>query len=369
MKYYLDQNVFDAALDRIRWLFSEFEHISVNISGGKDSTVVLNLSLKVAEELGRLPLEVMFIDQEAEWQMVIDHIRQVFADPRVAPRWYQMPIRIFNATSTREPWLYCWEPGKKWVREKEPGAITENVYGTDRFTNLFGAILRYDHPHEPACDIGGVRTEESPVRRLGLTTYETYKGATWGKVNTKGLAHYSFYPIYDWSYKDVWKAIHDNDWPYCPLYDLMYQYGVPIQNMRVSNIHHETAVNDLFYLQEVEGETWDRIVARISGISSAGQLQEQFFGSGELPFMFKDWREYRDHLCDNLITDLERRAYFHRRFAQTEALFDKSVHPALIKTHIAMILVNDYHGTKMESFRAGHAKDHVNRGKISGRRT
>src|SRR3990167_1853639 len=106
MKFYLDQNVFDAALERIRWLFDEFPNVVVNISGGKDSTVVLNLALMVAEEKGRLPLKVMFIDQEAEWQTVIDYIREIMADPRVDPKWLQVPIRLFNATSTIEPWLH-----------------------------------------------------------------------------------------------------------------------------------------------------------------------------------------------------------------------------------------------------------------------
>ncbi len=51
-RYFLKQNVHDAALDRIRWVFSEFETVYVSFSGG---TVVLGLSLQVAEELGRLP--------------------------------------------------------------------------------------------------------------------------------------------------------------------------------------------------------------------------------------------------------------------------------------------------------------------------
>ena len=50
MKIYQDTNVFDKALERINWLFDEFDTVATNISGGKDSTVVLELLIKVAKE-------------------------------------------------------------------------------------------------------------------------------------------------------------------------------------------------------------------------------------------------------------------------------------------------------------------------------
>jgi len=359
MKFYQKQNVFDAALDRIRWLFDEFPNVVVNFSGGKDSTVVLNLSLMVAEEKGRLPLRVMFIDQEAEWQTVIDYIRVVMADPRVDPAWLQVPIRLFNATSTIEPWLYCWEDGKEdeWIRPKEPNSIKENVYGTDRFAPMFEAIMSHEYPDAPACHIAGVRTEESPARMMGLTSYATYKGRTWGSKEDVKQGHYTMYPIYDWSYTDVWKAIHDNGWPYCRLYDYMYQYGIPVQQMRVSNVHHETAVKTLFFLQEIEGATWDKVTARISGINTAGHMQgDGFYIPSTLPYMFKSWKEYRDHLLDNLITDPEIREKMRRQFVSNDAIYVDEIQDELSKMQIACVLVNDYHGTKLSTFHASHGK-------------
>ncbi len=50
MKIYKSRNVFDAALERIMIFFDEFPNLIVGFSGGKDSTVTLNLALKVAEE-------------------------------------------------------------------------------------------------------------------------------------------------------------------------------------------------------------------------------------------------------------------------------------------------------------------------------
>jgi len=75
MKIYSKQTVYEAALDRIRFIFDEFPNVIVGVSGGKDSTVVFQLALIVAREKNRLPLKTMFLDQEAEWQATIDQIK------------------------------------------------------------------------------------------------------------------------------------------------------------------------------------------------------------------------------------------------------------------------------------------------------
>ena len=45
-----DQNVYDAALDRINYLYDRFDNIIVSFSGGKDSTALLNITLEVARK-------------------------------------------------------------------------------------------------------------------------------------------------------------------------------------------------------------------------------------------------------------------------------------------------------------------------------
>jgi predicted phosphoadenosine phosphosulfate sulfurtransferase len=318
----------------------------VSVSGGKDSTVVYNLALQVARERGRLPLKVCFLDQEAEWLATIVEIRKIMYNPEVEPVWLQIPFKLFNATSFKTHWLQCWAPGEEHIRDYDPIARTENIYGTERFGELFPAILRHEFKGKKAVFIAGVRCEESPRRAQGLTGGHTYGGVTWGKRLTDD--QYTLYPIYDWTYRDVWKSIHENGWSYCAIYDKMYQYGTSIHDMRVSNLHHETAVRSLFILQEMEPENYNAIVSRIEGVDMAGKMAwDDFFCPKKLPYMFRDWKEYRDFLLEKLIDNPAWREGFKKKFAEMEDKMLWIFGEKLYQRHITSILTNDWEHVKL----------------------
>lgn len=360
-KIYGNKSVWDAAIERIEYLFDEFENIVVAFSGGKDSTVTLNLALMVAERKGRLPIPVLFIDQEAEWDCNIEYMREVMNDPRVKPLWMQIPFRIFNATSEEDEWLHAWEPGKEdvWIRQKEDIAIKINPTKVDRFGKLFDATLEWVFGNKPYCSLSGVRTEESTGRARGLTGSKTYKWITWGRACNKAKKQFVFYPLYDWSYTDIWKAIHDNGWSYCRVYDYMYQYGTPIQEMRVSNITHETAIKSLIIAQEVEGDLWRRLTRRLRGVNTAGKMNATWGRPKELPFMFETWHEYRDYLLDKLIQNPEHKAIMQRQITTDDPLYCADAQDRLAKMHIDMILKNDYHGTKRSMWKIANSTSEI----------
>jgi predicted phosphoadenosine phosphosulfate sulfurtransferase len=354
MKIISKKTVLEAGLDRIRRLFDEFPNPVVGFSGGKDSTVILYLCLQVAKEKGRLPLKVMFIDQEAEWQGTQDYVKQVMYMPEVQPYWFQMPMVITNNASSYERYSYCWDPNKKssWIHEQDPISIKENKYGTDRFHDLFEAILKVEFPNIKSCYISGVRAEEAPKRFVALTDQATYKDITWGKKLYKPYEQYSFYPLYDWLHGDVWKYIHDNDIPYNRVYDDMYRHGVHIRGMRISNLHHETALDNLLLVQEIEPQTWEKIAQRIDGANTIKHIRLNSYTCPDtLPPMFESWEEYAFHLADNIIQDEKHKKMWKDLVEKKRKIYDTElIQPIFWRALINTILSSDWDFTKFKNW-------------------
>ncbi len=354
MKIYRQQNVLDAALDRVRYLFDEFENVVVGFSGGKDSTATLNIALKVAEEKNRLPLTVIFVDQEAEWQGTINYVEKVMNDPRVNPMWFQMPMVITNNASSYERYSKCWNPDQKenWIHPHNDISIKENKYGTDRFHDLFEKIFAVEFKDKKSCYLAGVRTEEAPKRFVALTHGITYKWITWGKVLNKRLGHYTFYPLYDWSYTDVWKYIYENKIEYNRVYDAMYQHGVKVPDMRISNLHHETAIQVLLLVQEIEPATWNKVANRIDGASSIKHIKKNSFTCPkELPYMFKDWEDYAYHLAKNIIQEDSNRELFLKKLESKKNIYTgDNIKDSFWKVIINTILSSDWDFTKIANY-------------------
>ena len=351
MRIYKKQNVYDAAIERITWLFQEFEEVIVSVSGGKDSTICFELTMQIAKKLNRLPLKVLFIDQEAEWNSTIEQIKYWMYDKDVEPYWLQVPIKLFNATSDKDGWLYCWDPAEedKWIHPHDPVSIKENIYKTDRFHQMFRNFVNVEFKDKRVANVSGVRGEESPNRLTQLTHLPVYKWATWGSLVNREAERFSFFPLYDWSYSDVWKAIHDNGWKYNTLYDSQYQYGVSVRDMRVSNVHHETAVQNLFYLQEVEPETYAKLTRRLDGIDTAGKLGADDYFVYEVPFMFDSWKEYRSYLLENLIEEPQNRRLLQEKFDMHDRDLGEVLGDRKYQTQINSILTHDYEGIKMHN--------------------
>ena len=130
----LDKTVLDLAYERLNNAFDQFDTISVSFSGGKDSTACLNLTLEVAKERNRLPLDVVFIDEEAIPYETEHYCRRVSKHPDINFRWYCIPVVHRNACSRKQPYWYTWSPEEKdkWVRPLPPEAITKvDYYNSD----------------------------------------------------------------------------------------------------------------------------------------------------------------------------------------------------------------------------------------------
>lgn len=88
------ENVFCAAVDRIKWVFDTFGEVCLSFSGGKDSTVLYHLVADIARKKKRR-FSVLFIDWEAQYTCTIHHVQKMYAmykDVTESFYWVALPL-------------------------------------------------------------------------------------------------------------------------------------------------------------------------------------------------------------------------------------------------------------------------------------
>lgn len=372
MIIYSDNNVYEAAKDRIRTLFDMGRPLGVCFSGGKDSTALLFVTLEVARERGIKKIPVMFLDQECEYTYTVDYMRYIMSLPEVEPIWVQVPFRLWNANSG--DWFIPWEPGKKWMREKEDIAFKENVYGVDRFKEMFDAIA-FHHLGKDYLTLGGVRIEESPARRAGLTGKETLPGMTYGKQCAHGTV---IYPLYDWSFRDIWYYIFSNRLKYNKAYNYIFSKE-PLRSARVSSLIHENSNQNIPYLQEIDPKAYNAMYTRIPNIGTTNHLLlDAFEEIKNYPNCFKDWPEYLQYLIDNIIAEDKNKVIFTNNLKvviEKIASWSEVDRIDIYRAFARGIITEDFEQTKLNNrflvhkskYKYGKAAK-INQGNIRGRK-
>lgn len=336
-KIYLpDISVLDAARARVRWAFDRYARVVVCVSGGKDSTVLLDLACAEGRRRGR-DIHAFFLDQEAEYRSTIEWMRAAIYREGIIPHWYQVPVHMTNATSYEEEMLYAWDPDKaaEWVREKEAGSVHEAPSGAP---SRFYPLLEWFETQWGAdtCLLIGLRSEESLNRFGAVTRHPAVPGINWSSRG-KGAA-VKLYPIYDWAFEDVWTYLGTFKVPYNRVYDWLWAKGKHITEYRVSNLIHEKAYKSLATLQEFESDTFDRLSRRLKGVHTAAlyAAEPTVFATRQLPAGFKAWRAYRDFLMDTYTGSPERLDAFQARF---ESQPDTE---SVARQQVRQLLLNDW---------------------------
>lgn len=300
-KKFLGVDVFSAATERIAWTFDTFERVYCSFSSGKDSTVMAHMVMEEARRRGRV-IGMLFIDWECQFTMTIKHARRMFDEyaSNIDPYWVCVPMRTWNGCSQHEPEWTAWEPGKKWVREKEDISIQSGEFFDfytekmmfEEFVPLFGQW--YSRGEKTACFVG-IRTQESLNR---FRTVARQKDMLEGKAYTTRVMDdcWNVYPIYDWSTEDIWTYHAKTKAFYNPLYDRMHQAGLTIHQMRICEPFGDTQRQGLWLYQVIEPEMWSKLVERVAGANTGAIYANEsgnMMGRGEIALpQGHTWKSY-----------------------------------------------------------------------------
>ena len=280
MKVYTDKNVFDASLERIEFAFDNFDKLCVSYSGGKDSTVMIQLVNMIAKKRNR-KFDVLFIDMEAQYLMTIEHIKTLKNKLECIRDfyWVCLPLSLRNAVSVFEPRWICWEKAKKdkWVREMPEFAINEdnNIFPFFRYAMEFEEFVPefekwYQEKKGGMCgSFVGIRCDESLNRFRTIVSQkkDRLKDKPWTTRNKPLKNSYSIYPIYDYRTEDVWIATFNNNFEYNYVYELMYKNGLGIHQQRLCQPFGDDQKNGLDQYRAIEAENWDKLLKRVAGVN------------------------------------------------------------------------------------------------------
>ena len=277
-KHEVPDDVLTLARSRIRRAYDLCDRVAVSFSGGKDSTVVLNLALEAARERDRLPLDVFFWDEEVIAPETADYVARVAALPDVVLRWLCLPVTHRNGCSIALPFWWPWDPSQRdrWVRSIPDGAIAA-LDGFDRHTIPSANRFLFRDGRTVAVLLG-IRADESMSRRQGVSMRreDNYLIAD---AHAPGVTLVK--PIYDWRTVDVWTAPHRLGWDYNRAYDLMALAGISPSMQRVAPPYGEQPMQSLWMWHVCWPDLWDRMLDRVPGAQAAARYaRTDLYGAG-----------------------------------------------------------------------------------------
>ncbi len=317
IREFLQQDVYEALQERLRFLFREFDNIYISFSGGKDSGLLLNLALDFRNQYypGH-SIGVFHQDFEAQYTVTTEYVERTFdrIQDEVEPYWVCLPMATRTALSSYEMYWYPWDDTKKdaWVRpmpqrdyvinlEHNPMTTYRYRMHQEDLAKQFGRWYRMAHGNGKTVCLLGMRADESLQRYSGfLNKRYGYKGECWITKQFKDVWCAS--PLYDWSLQDVWHAYWKFGYDYNRLYDLYYMAGLKVSQMRVASPFNDYSKDALNLYRVIDPEIWTRLVGRVRGANFAaiyGHTKAMGYRSIKLP-EGHSWKSYTIFLLDTL---------------------------------------------------------------------
>lgn len=313
-KIYLEKNVLDAFFERMEYVFDNFDNVYFSVSGGKDSSVMVQLANIVAKKKNK-KYDVLFMDFEAQYSLTMQHIEEL-KQLSMIRKFYHCCLEWNedNGVSMFDPEWITWDHTKKelWVREMPTGAEIINrdncpfdfyFDGMEDFdfTKLFSKWYQEQHGGTVAVGVG-IRSDESlnRFRTIAQSKKETFKNLNWTTKICDNV--YNFYPMYDWRTEDVWGAVAKYDLMFNEVYELMYKNGLSIHEQRLCQPFGLDQRQGLDQFKAIEPETWEKLLNRVSG-ANMGSLycRTKLLGHlGTCKPKHMTWEEYSMFLLESI---------------------------------------------------------------------
>lgn len=310
-----EKNVYEATMDRMKVIFNDFDNVLVAFSCGKDSGIMLNCAYKYAKETNQLhKLAVYYEDYEAGYHFTDEYAYRVFSEMDIPKKyWLCLPISAACSVSMYEPRWIPWDKDKKdiWVRDmpnldcviNEDNCPYEFIKGTKGFDARIQFAQWFSSENGKTAVLIGIRAEESLTRQSIFTSKHRkmmHKKLSYSKIVDENTIN--FYPIYDWETEDIWKANYCFDWDYNKIYDLYYQAGLNIDQMRVASPFHQCGQNDLKLYRVIDPNNWGKMVGRVNGCNFGGIYggTSGLGWKGIIKPKHFTWKQYAEFLIETL---------------------------------------------------------------------
>ena len=327
-KLYLDKSVYEAAQERLAFIFREFDNIYVSFSGGKDSGLLLHLVMDYAREHGiQKRVGLFHQDFEAQYEKTTEYVTRVFQrfGDQCESFWCCLPMASKTNLSNYQLWWYPWNPEEKeiWVRpmpenkwvinlENNPFDFYKLRMPQEDLYRQFGRWYRDHCGGGKTVALIGMRAGESLHRYSAIINKRhPYQGEKWISQNFKDV--WTAAPLYDWETEDIWIANGKFGYDYNRLYDLFYKAGQTIDQMRVASPFNEWATQSLNLYRVVEPQTWAKLVGRVQGANFGaiyGSTKAMGYRQVTLP-PGHTWKSYTMFLLDTLPEEI-RQSYLEK---------------------------------------------------------
>lgn len=287
-------DVHDRTMERVDYIYREFETVLLSYSGGKDSHLCLEVMLDGWDREARKKhydgkIHLMHVDDEFAFPETEEHVKKYAKHPAVKMWWCCLPIRYTNSLTDKKKFWKPWDPEKEdqWIRDipwevediedaelvrpDHPNLDDRFVEGKTKHKDLPGII--WDDPdYWPINSATGVRADEAMYRYQSIMQQGRYSGipedGTFDPAKTHRPGTVLSKPVYDWTDEDLWAGFAEFEhWEYNPAYDKLAELGVPPSKMRTAHPYGPEAVNNGAYkrVRKAWPELYEKARNRVEG--------------------------------------------------------------------------------------------------------